>query len=94
MKKVANITAPTPEAGKTNVGPDGSKAVAWLKLQVNTPNGNCDPKDDKGVQEVYRVNTQGGGAPKTCADYGKTGDFTVEYSAEYWFFAPSGGAAY
>ena len=87
-KKTANVTAPASTPGKQNVGPDGSAAVAWLKLGVKDPNGNCEPEDNKGIKEVYRVNTQGGSPPKTCGAYGKTGTFEVNYSAEYWFFAP------
>ena len=89
MRKIANVTAPASTPQKSNLGPDGSKALPWLKLQVRDPNGDCLPEDNKGVKEIYRVNTQGGSPPKTCAERGKTGDFTVEYSSEYWFYAPA-----
>jgi hypothetical protein len=86
-KKVANVAAPaTNPSGESNIGPDGSKPVAWLKLQVNTPNGDVDVADAVGgVKEIYRVNTAGGGAPATCD--GMDATFEVQYAAEYWFFA-------
>ena len=85
-KKVANVTAPASTDTSSNLGPDGSKAVPWLKLQVNTPDGDADsPDETDGVKEVYRVNTAGGAAPATCQ--GMPANFTVQYAAEYWFFA-------
>ena len=85
-KKVANVTAPAPTNGESNLGPDGSKPVAWLKLQVNNPDGNVAiPDQVGGVQEVYRVNTAGGSAPSTCMNMAAS--FEVQYAAEYWFFA-------
>jgi hypothetical protein len=50
-------------------------SVAWLKL--NAMAGD--------YKEVYRVNTAGGMPPKTCG--GVQGEFEVEYSAAYWFYA-------
>lgn len=82
-KRVANTTAPA-DAPK---GPDGAAAVPWLKLAVETPPEATSAADTAGnVQEIYRVNTAGGSAPKTCA--GMPASFQVEYSAEYWFYAP------
>jgi hypothetical protein len=50
-------------------------SVQWLKL--NAVEGD--------YKDVYRVNTAGGMAPKTCQ--GIQGSFTVEYSAQYFFYA-------
>ena len=49
-------------------------SVLWLKLDGT----------DGDYKSVYRLNTAGGVAPKTCD--GITGDFTVPYAAEYWFW--------
>lgn len=73
-----NAKSPAPKAaalGKNELG-----SVPWLKL-------NATVGDDKqwAYKEVYRVHTAGGSAPKTCE--GIEGSFTVEYSAEYWFYA-------
>lgn len=74
-KKDASSPAPT----NAPAGPNGEAAVAWLKL--NTVDGT-----KGGLRHVYRVNTVGGSPAKTCE--GKDpGVFTVEYSAQYWFFA-------
>jgi hypothetical protein len=56
-------------------GPNNMGSVAWLKL--NAVEGD--------YKEVYRVHTAGGAPPKTCE--GIEGAFTVEYSAQYWFYA-------
>lgn len=55
-------------------GSNGLGSVPWLKL-INV---------EGDYQEVYRLNTAGGVAPKTCE--GIQGNFQVEYSAEYWFW--------
>ena len=83
-KKTYNVTAP---ASAVN-GSDGSKAVPWLKLQVESPVAplTIEPKDlVPSVKEIYRVNTAGGAAPATCA--GMPAAFSRQYAAEYWFFA-------
>ena len=81
-KKVANTTAPT-DAAK---GPDGSAAVPWLKLEVQSPPEGADTIDCQGgVKEIFRINTAGGSPPKTCEGMPPT--FQVEYAAEYWFWA-------
>lgn len=69
-KLYANSTAP---AG-ASTGPNGLGSVPWLLL--NGTSGD--------FKMVYRVNTAGGVAPKTCE--GIVGDFTVAYAAEYWFY--------
>jgi len=56
-------------------GPNQMGSVPWLKL--NAVEGD--------YTDVYRVNTAGGMAPKTCQ--GIQGSFTVEYSAQYFFYA-------
>lgn len=61
------------DAPKDPANKNGS--VPWLKL--NGVEGD--------YKEVYRVHTSGGVAPKTCE--GIEGAFTVEYSAQYWFYA-------
>ena len=83
-KKTYNVTAPTAAA----VGPDGGKAVTWLKLEVESPVAplTIEEKDlVPSVKEIYRVNTAGGAAPATCA--GMPTAFSRQYAAEYWFFA-------
>lgn len=83
-KKVSNVTAPASAA----VGPDGSQAVPWLKLEVESPVAplTIEGKDlVPSVKEIYRVNTAGGAAPATCA--GMPTAFSKQYAAEYWFYA-------
>jgi len=70
-KKNGSSNAPTTASHGTN----GLGSVAWLKLVAT----------EGDLKEVYRINTAGGVAPKTCE--GITGDFTVPYAAEYWFYA-------
>jgi hypothetical protein len=83
-KKVANTTAPAGAAA----GPDGAPAVPWLKLAVIDPPIDASADDVAGnVKEIYRVNTAGGSPPTSCE--GQPTTFQVEYSAEYWFWAPS-----
>ncbi|KAF2874217.1 hypothetical protein BDV95DRAFT_326779 [Massariosphaeria phaeospora] len=67
-----NATSKAPDTASK--GPNDLGSVAWLKL--NATEGD--------YKEVYRLNTAGGVAPKTCE--GVTGGFTVEYAAEYWFW--------
>ena len=78
-----NTKVPVPDA-QQQPGPDGSKAVPWLKLtSSNAPQGL--PSDESGVKEIFRVNTAGGSAPTTCD--GQPSSFQVQYAAEYWFWA-------
>lgn len=88
--KTANVSAPA-DAAK---GPDGSDAVSWLKLTTigDTPKPAGSPgvkiatADQVGdVQEIYRLNTVGGSAPKTCEGLVGT-TFEKQYTAEYWFW--------
>ena len=89
--KTANISAVSGPTGP-QLGPDGSSPVPWLKLTTigNIPKPPSAPAtiqatDNIGnVKEVYRLNTAGGAAPKTCEGHeGK--NFTQQYAAEYWF---------
>ena len=83
-KKTSNVTAPATAVN----GTDGSKAVPWLKLEVESPAAplTIEEKDlVPSVKEIYRVNTAGGAAPSTCA--GMPAAFSRQYAAEYWFFA-------
>lgn len=68
---VVKSAAPTDASS----GKNGLGSVPWIKL--NAVEGN--------YKEVYRVETAGGVAPKTCD--GITGSFSVDYSAQYWFYA-------
>lgn len=72
---------PAPEGGKTPApaaatkGTNGLGSVPWLKLLAT----------EGDYKEVYRIHTAGGVAPSTCE--GVNGEFMVEYSAQYWFYA-------
>jgi hypothetical protein len=72
IQAAKNASSPAPEG--CSKGTNGLGSVPWLKL--NSTGGD--------YKEVYRVETAGGVAPKTCE--GLTGAFTVEYSSLYWFF--------
>ena len=58
-----------------STGSNGFGSVPWLKL--NAVEGD--------YKEVFRVNTAGGVAPKSCDGLGSS--FEVQYSAQYWFYA-------
>ncbi|KAJ5819513.1 hypothetical protein N7474_005104 [Penicillium riverlandense] len=73
-KKQSSINAPS-DAFKGDYG-----AVAWLYLTTTTGTvGN--------YKSVYRVNTAGGNPPTTCK--GMPSVFTMQYSANYYFFGSS-----
>ena len=67
--KAGSVAAP--ESAAKGLG--GEPAVAWLKLDAK-------PGATGGLQEVYRVETVGGSAPKTCE--GMKGEFEVQYATE------------
>jgi hypothetical protein len=69
-KAAANSTAPT----SSDKGKNGLGSVPWLKLTGTAGD----------FKEVYRLNTAGGVAPKTCE--GLDGTFEVQYAALYWFY--------
>lgn len=70
--------SPAPETASKGTNDLGS--VPWLKLNATTGGDQT-----WAYNEVYRIHTAGGAAPKTCE--GIEGSFTVEYSAQYWFYA-------
>lgn len=70
-----NVTAKMTAPKDASNGPNNLGSVPWLKL-IHL---------DGDYQEVYRINTAGGVAPKTCE--GVQGAFSVQYAAEYWFYA-------
>lgn len=74
------VDAKSPAPTTASLGTNSLGSVPWLKL-------NATVGTDKhwAYKEVYRVHTAGGVAPKTCE--GIEGSFTVEYSAQYWFYA-------
>ncbi|KAL2888210.1 hypothetical protein HOO65_040547 [Ceratocystis lukuohia] len=70
-----NSSVPAPSTAAK--GQAGEKAVAWLKLITRDAL-------KASFSEIYRVNTVGGSPPSTCE--GLAPKFTIEYSAEYWFY--------
>jgi len=58
-------------------GANGFGSVPWIKL-VGLAGA---------YKEVYRVETAGGMAPANCSGVAQGAVFTVEYSAQYWFYA-------
>ena len=79
---VAKKDVATPAPTDAPKGPNGEAAVPWLRLK--TIEGTTG-----GIRHVYRINTVGGTAPKTCEGR-KPGVFSVEYAAQYWFYAVNG----
>jgi hypothetical protein len=73
--KNGDIKAPS----SAPAGPAGTGAVDWLSLIAKA---NYDASI--GLGQVYRVETAGGNAPATCTS---TNIISVQYSAEYWFYA-------
>jgi hypothetical protein len=70
-KKVQNVTAPNPTAD-----------VPWLRLEAVAGAGTT-----SAVKQIYRLNTEGGVAPATCAGQAPGSVVTVSYSAQYWIYA-------
>lgn len=59
------------------LGANGFGSVPWIKLDGL----------EGAYKEVYRVQTAGGMAPANCSGAVAGTVFTVEYSAQYWFYA-------
>jgi hypothetical protein len=74
----AKVDAKSPAPEGASKGTNGLGSVPWLKLKATV-------EEDWQYGEVYRVHTAGGQAPKTCE--GSAASFSVEYSAQYWFYA-------
>jgi Protein of unknown function (DUF3455) len=79
---VAKKNSSSPAPSDAPKGPNGEAAVAWLRL--NTVNGT-----KGGLKHIYRINTVGGSPPKTCEGM-SAGVFSIQYTAQYWFFAAGG----
>ncbi|EFQ94282.1 hypothetical protein CFE70_004365 [Pyrenophora teres f. teres 0-1] len=74
----AKVDAKSPAPATASKGKNLLGSVPWLKLSATTDGSWA-------YSEVYRVHTAGGVAPENCQ--GIQGSFTVEYSAQYWFYA-------
>jgi hypothetical protein len=55
--------------------------VPWLRLEAQAEGTTS------AVRQIYRLNTEGGVAPSTCADAAAGETVTVQYKAEYWIYA-------
>jgi hypothetical protein len=78
--KVGELNAPTPDA------------ISWLLLRVASTSGAGAFSD---VTYVQRLNTVGGKAPATGCDATTVGtDTRAGYSADYYFYAGGGAAAW
>lgn len=96
-KKLNSAAAPKDPANPTSLngpGLDGetynATAVAWLKLMVESPLKYPTlvvGENRGGIAEVYRINTVGGNPPADCSAFPEGANFTMPYSAEYWFWA-------
>jgi hypothetical protein len=74
-KKAKTMNAPAQNSTSTT-----STSVPWLFLEtIEGTVGN--------YKSVYRVNTNGGSPPATCA--GQPSSFEVQYSADYYFYVSS-----
>ena len=74
----AKVDTKSPAPATASKGKNELGSVPWLKLSATTDG-------EWAYKEVYRVHTAGGVAPDNCQ--GIQGTFTVEYSAQYWFYA-------
>jgi hypothetical protein len=73
IQAAKNASSDAPATASKGTNQLGS--VTWLKLTGTAGQ----------YKEVYRLNTAGGVAPKTCE--GIYGPISVPYAAEYWFYA-------
>ncbi|KFY77245.1 hypothetical protein V499_03339 [Pseudogymnoascus sp. VKM F-103] len=74
-KLLSKLVGKVPAPATADVGPAGTGAVPWLKLD--------DAGGSAGLKEVYRVYTAGGNAPASCSGQAAV---SVEYAAMYWFY--------
>jgi hypothetical protein len=74
VAKTLGVSAPT----GSNVGPDGTGAVAWLDLNHKTGYPSMGPS------QVYRVETAGGMNYPNCTG---TSLQSIQYATEYWFYS-------
>ncbi|KAK3654466.1 hypothetical protein LTR56_004096 [Elasticomyces elasticus] len=77
MFKKSNVSA-APTDAVLGVNNQGNGSVQWLKLDAKNSTGQV-------FQTVYRLNTAGGNAPKSCT--GMPAAFEVQYSSEYWIWS-------
>jgi hypothetical protein len=61
--------------------PDPAADVKWLRLQAQAAGSTST------VKQIYRLNTVGGLAPKSCAGMAQGQVVTVQYEAQYWIYA-------
>lgn len=72
----ARLADKVPAPTRSDSGPLGTGAVAWLHLDDNG--------ESRGVSRVYRVATAGG-SPRECVDDQPQ---SVPYATYYWVFGP------
>ncbi|EAT84796.2 hypothetical protein SNOG_07330 [Parastagonospora nodorum SN15] len=61
--------------------PNPTGDVKWLRLTAQADGSTS------AVKEIYRLNTVGGLAPKSCEGKAVGDIVTVEYQAQYWIYA-------
>jgi hypothetical protein len=61
--------------------PQPTADVKWLRLEAKAEGSSS------AVKQIYRLNTVGGMAPKTCEGKGVGEVVAVQYQAQYWIYA-------
>jgi hypothetical protein len=61
--------------------PEPTADVKWLRLEAKADGSTSS------VKQIYRLNTVGGLAPKTCEGMSEGQVVTVGYQAQYWIYA-------
>jgi hypothetical protein len=61
--------------------PQPTADVKWLRLEAKADGSTS------AVKQIYRLNTVGGMAPKTCEGKAAGDVVAVEYQAQYWIYA-------
>jgi hypothetical protein len=61
--------------------PDAGQDVPWLLLEAKEQGSSS------AVRRIYRLNTEGGVAPTSCAGFGAGETVAVSYEAQYWVYA-------